>query len=83
MEYYKNNIGINNEKRENSDVNKNHEDSLSKINAEKFNGYFLKIAENILEKNKSDNSLKENNTTYFPCNLLQFNNTSTGEIKKL
>jgi hypothetical protein len=54
---------------------------------------FLKIAENIFEKIKCDNSLKTNITTYSPYNLLQifnlkydsirFNNTSMEEIKKI
>jgi hypothetical protein len=89
----KSNIGINNKKRENSDINKNYEDSPLKINAENFNDYFLKVAENILEKIKSDNNLKTNNTTYSPYKLLQiynlkydsirFNDTSTGEIEKI
>jgi hypothetical protein len=47
--------GINNDKYEKQDIDKNCEDSPNKITAENFNEHFLKIAGNISDKIKSNN----------------------------
>jgi hypothetical protein len=57
-------MGINNDKYEK-------QDSSCKINAENFNNHFLKLAENISDKIKSNNSLNINGTTYSPSKLSQ------------
>jgi hypothetical protein len=81
-------MGINNDKCKKQDINKNCEDSPYKINAENFNNYFLKIAENISDKIKSNNSLNIIGATHSPSNFnlkykdIRFHNTSTGEIIK-
>jgi hypothetical protein len=88
----KSDMGIHNDKYGKRNVNKNCEDSPSKINAENFNDHFPKIAENISDKIKNNKSLNINGTTYSPCNLpqifklkydnIRFHSTSTGEIEK-
>jgi hypothetical protein len=86
-------MGINNDKYEKQDINKNCEDSPYTITAENFNEHFLKIAGNISDKIKSNNNLHINDITYSPYNLSQnfnlkyknirFQNTSTSEIIKI
>ena len=89
----KSDMGVNNNKADKRDIDKNCEEASIKINAENFNDHFLKIAESISDKIKSNNSLNTNSTTYSPVNLSQilnfqydkiiFNNTSTGEIEEI
>jgi hypothetical protein len=87
------NVGKNNRGKVVENIYGNNKESFSKINAEKFNEYFLKMAVNISEKIKNKNKVKTNNMNYSPYNLaqlynLKFNNiklynASTGEILKI
>ncbi|PNF32223.1 hypothetical protein B7P43_G18229, partial [Cryptotermes secundus] len=74
-------------------MDENNKEPSSKINAEIFNEYFIKMAVNISEKIKNKNKLNTNNTNYSPYNLAQLynlkynninlHNTSTSEILKI
>jgi hypothetical protein len=89
----KSNVGRNNNEQVIDNMDENNGECSSKINAEKFNEYFIKMSVNISEKIKNKNKLNTNNTNYSPYNLAQFynfkynnislHNTSTGEILKI
>jgi hypothetical protein len=87
------NVGISNKEQVKSNMDENKEEFTSNINAEIFNEYFLKIAENISDKIKNNENLNTDITNYSPYNLshvsnskynfINFHNTSTGEILKI
>ncbi|PNF13662.1 hypothetical protein B7P43_G16878 [Cryptotermes secundus] len=89
----KSNIGRNINEQVIDNMDENNKELSSKINAEKFNEYFIKMTVNISEKIKNKNKLNTNNTNYSPYNLAQvynfkynninLHNTSTSEILKI
>jgi UV DNA damage repair endonuclease len=67
----KEDMGVNNGKKNDLDKRINCENYSLKVNAENFNDHFINIANNISEEIKSDNTSNNHVTTYSPLNLFQ------------
>jgi hypothetical protein len=67
----KDDMGVNNGKKNDRDIMINCENYSQKIKAENFNDHFINIANNISKKIKSENNSNNHVTTYSPFNLFQ------------